>query len=221
MPPRIYSMDKSLMYTDTNKVWIGVCENNLRVKIAVQKIEKYTSILAISTISNFRCHIRHLLRPNKVAPVHQGTKPYVATPRINLTSRRRSSGFTTWNAPCRYTLEHVNSKPLFSKGALIAFSNLSIESGINCLWLKKTNLEDFKKILCNTILFIERACAQLTEYVQNWISGIPFSQSHAQHLTCERAYSGYEIETELTRPPVPVPFYCFSRRAWQPRRQKQ
>ena len=45
-----------------------------------------------------RQHLRRV-KQNKVAPPRQGSKLYAATPRSNSISRRRSSGFTTWNAP--------------------------------------------------------------------------------------------------------------------------
>ena len=38
-------------------------------------------------------------KQNTVAPPRQGSKLHAATPRTNLISRRRSSRFTTWNAP--------------------------------------------------------------------------------------------------------------------------
>ena len=45
-----------------------------------------------------RQHLRRV-KQNKVAPPRKGTKQYAPTPRSNSISRRRSSGFTTWNAP--------------------------------------------------------------------------------------------------------------------------
>ena len=44
-----------------------------------------------------RQHLRRV-KQNKVAPPRKGSKLYAATPRSNSISRRRSSGFTTWNA---------------------------------------------------------------------------------------------------------------------------
>ena len=47
-----------------------------------------------------RQHLR-CVKQNIVAPSRKGSKLYAATPRSNSISRRRSSRFTTWNAPWR------------------------------------------------------------------------------------------------------------------------
>ena len=49
------------------------------------------------------------IKQNTVAPPRQGSKLYAATPRSNSISRRRSAGFTTWNAPWQTTCPEMHT----------------------------------------------------------------------------------------------------------------
>ena len=72
-------------------------------------------------------HLRRV-KQNIVAPARQGSKLYAATPRSDSISRRRSSGFTTWNAPWRSIHRHYHffvrqNRPKRSLKPLISCTN--------------------------------------------------------------------------------------------------